>query len=188
MHCGTAPESVDSAVFPCQDLTVEESSALNIANRPQFRHFFCNSGAIDCLNHFGNVLVSEARFLSKAGHRDCLDENPALLQLSLQLLAADLFLGLCPRHRPPGAMHRGAERVSARLVSPNQQIRSGFHRSTADHRLTGLLKLRRQFTVSGPEGPSRSLPMYDQITLRIPLHLRNVVSNVIDQLHAELLR
>src|SRR5215467_12140473 len=104
MHCGTAPEIVDSAVFPLQDLTVDGSSALNIANRAQFCHFFCNSSAIDCLNHFGNVLIGEASFLSETGHRDCLDENPALFHLPLQLFATNLFFGLRPCHRSPRPM------------------------------------------------------------------------------------
>src|SRR5687767_389867 len=57
----------------CRRWSIEEgrlsqSSALYIADRFQFRHFFCDSRTLHGFHHVGNILVGESGFFGQAGH------------------------------------------------------------------------------------------------------------------------
>ena len=83
-------------------------------------------------------------------------------------------------------MHGRTKRLTHRTIGTNQQIGTGFHRSTANDRLAGLLKVRWQVRTAGAERPGRSLAVYEQLPFGIALDFSNVVRHVVDQLHAQL--
>src|SRR5437879_2349556 len=60
---GTVKPGGKPGMLPFIHVTLLLRSPLYIANRTQFRHFFCNSRTIDRLHHFRYILVCQASLL-----------------------------------------------------------------------------------------------------------------------------
>ena len=86
------------------------------------------------------------------------------------------------RQRPSGAVTSRRERLFLGAPFPDQNVRSGPHAPTDEHRLARSAQCVGQARVSGAEGPGRALAMNKQLALfaldRMCLDLAGIMRDI----------